>query len=194
MESTQISLGDLADVTIGVTFRGSDATHHSPDGTHQLVRIGDVSTSGIIDTQKVNLVKVDDRSIAKYELRRGDIILASRGERMPIAVYDLPIKAIVGSQFFIIRLNDSRLTPAYLRWFLSIEPTQRTLVSMLKGSYIKSLSKESLTALRVPVPPLDKQNVIVELNKLLQLESDILLRLSQTKPLLLNQSVLNKIS
>jgi len=189
MKPEQFHLGEVADVQLGITLRGTDASRHDPAGTHQLVRIGDVSDDGELRISEPNLVRLDDPTANRSELRAGDVLLAARGTRMTAAVFDGSFPAVAGSQFCIIRPNVDRLLPAYLLWFLNLPSTQEKLIARARGSYVRSLPVGSLAELDVIIPSPAKQRSIAKLHELRLREKQLMETLAARRAVLIDRTL-----
>lgn len=189
MKPAQVKLGEVAAVQLGITFRGADAARHDPDGTHQIIRIGDISEDGDIRHGEPNLVRLDDASIARGELRDGDVLVAARGTRMTAAVFDGSFAAVVGSQFCIVRPNADRLLPDYLRWFLNLPATQENLLSRARGSYVRSLPSSALADLEIRIPSIARQRAIAKIHELRLREKHLMSQLAERRALLIDRTL-----
>ena len=194
MKPAQAQLREIADVQLGITLRGADSSRHHPDGTHQLIRIGDLSDDGFVRISEPNLIKLDDATAHRSGLRAGEVLLAARGTRMTAAVFDGGVSAVAGSQFLVLRPHGGVLLPAYLRWFLNLPSTQENLNARARGSYVRSLSSSALGELEIPLPPLPRQRAIAELHELGLREKQLMEALAVQRATLINHSILQFLS
>lgn len=185
----QSKLGEVATVQLGITFRGADAARHEPDGTHQLIRIGDLSDDGEIRAGAPNLIRLDELTTSRDELREGDVLVAARGTRMTAAVFDGSFPAVVGSQFCIVRPDADRVLPDYLRWFLNLPSTQENLLSRARGTYVRSLSASALSDLMVPVPTIGRQREIAKIHELRLREKQLMAQLTLCRAILVDNTL-----
>lgn len=190
MKPAQAQLREVADVQLGITLRGTDASRHDPSGTHQLVRIGDLSEDGSLRIAEPNLIRLDALTAHRSELRAGEVLLAARGTRMTAAVFDGGFLAVAGSQFCVIRPHGGVLLPAYLRWFLNLPSTQESLNARARGSYVRSLPVNALGELQIPLPPLPRQHTISELHELRLREKQLMETLASRRAILIDHAIL----
>lgn len=191
MKPAQAQLREVASVALGITLRGADASRHDPDGTHQLIRIGDLSEDGIVHCPESSLIKLDPETATRSALRQGDVLLAARGTRMTAGLFEGYKPAVAGGQFLVIRPRTNILLADYLRWFLNLPSTQETLVGRARGSYVRSLPASALGELEIPIPPLPQQHAIAALRALRLREKDLMARLASHRALLFDQSILH---
>ena len=191
MKPALAQLREVASVALGITLRGADASRHDPSGTHQLIRISDLSEDGVLHPSAPNLITPPPELTARFTLRRGDVLLAARGSRMTAGLFDYAHPSVAGGQFLVIRPRLDTLLPDYLRWFLNLPQTQETLIGGARGSYVRSLPASALGELAVPIPPLPQQHAIAALHALRLHEKDLMARLAARRAVFLDQSVLH---
>lgn len=189
MKPAQAQLGEVAEVQIGITLRGADASRHDPEGTHHLVRISEVSEDGVLQLGEPNLLKLDASTASRYALRKGEVLMASRGSRLTATVWDGSVPAVAGGQFCVIRPHAETLLPGFLRWFLNLSSTQEELNSRARGTYMRSLPAKSLATLPIPLPPLPRQRAIAELHSLRLQETALMLQLASTRATFVDQAI-----
>lgn len=193
MKPAQAQLREVADVQLGITLRGADASRHDPAGTHQLVRIGDLSEDGSLRIAEANLIRLDEVTAHRSGLRAGEVLLAARGSRMTAAIFEGGPPAVAGSQFLVIRPHSGVLLPAYLRWFLNLASTQEDLNARARGSYVRSLSSGALGELTIPLPPLPRQRALAELHALRLHEKHLMKTLTSRRAILIDHAILQSL-
>lgn len=193
MRPAEAQLHEIADIQTGLTLRGADASRHDPAGTHQLIRIGDLSDDGRLHATEPNLVSLDPATAARFALRPNDVLLAARGTRMTAAIFEGTFPAVVGSQFLVIRPHPEAVLPTYLHWFLNLSYTQENLNTRARGTYVRSLPASSLGELEIPLPPLPRQRAIAELHALRLHEKHLMLTLADRRALLVDRTILHSL-
>jgi restriction endonuclease S subunit len=133
-----------------------------------------------------------DSKIDKHLLRKGDVLFAAKGTKNFAAWYENDnIPAVASTSFFVIRLQDKNVLPGYLSWFLNHPETQSFLKAFARGTSIASISKAVLSELEIPVPTIQKQELILQLFKLRNKEKNLkqqieILREKEIQQLLIN--------
>ncbi len=187
-------ISDLADIRMGVTFRGRDATRPVPGGTCRMIRISDVSDDG--DLLASSLLEFDPKEAVKpdHYLRPGDILFPNRGTRTTAHVFDLPDKnVVVGAQFFVIRPESTDILPEYLAWYLRTDVAAQHFQLRRKGTLVQTIQRMDIGELEVPVPDLERQRIIVELADLGVQEREISVRLAELRTTLLQRQLLSAV-
>jgi restriction endonuclease S subunit len=175
-------LGSIAEIRMGATLRGRDATHPDPNGSYRLVRIGDLSRDGTLENQDFTRIEPNESIPQGLWLRPGDVLFPNRGTRTTAIAFpiDEP-RLIVGPQFFIVRPDRDRLLPEYLAWFLRSPQAATHFDMRRKGSYVQILQRSDVAELAIPLPPLEKQRQIVAVAELALQERKLMEQLQELK-------------
>ena len=169
----------IADIRMGVTLRGRDATRSVPSGSYNLVRIGDISQDGTLLNDELIQIEPKERVNDDSILRPGDVLFPNRGTRTTALAYRLDVpRVLAGAQFFILRPDTERVLPEYLAWFLRTEEAARYFEGRRKGTYVKIIQRSDLAEMEMPIPPLNVQQKIVEAANLAMEERILMERLA----------------
>lgn len=150
---------------------------------------------GEIDNKMISLNKLSS-SYRKFYLNPLEIVLSKNGTPFKSAVCDINgnINIIPNGNLYIIKVDESKANPYFIKAFFECEQGQKILNSFAKGSKIKNISIKDL--LNVLVPKVDKEiqdafssEYISRKNKILKKKRD-LEREIQVKKLLLRKYIL----
>jgi restriction endonuclease S subunit len=177
----RLPLANLADVSSGLTLRGSDAAKATADGNYHLLRIGDLREDGCIDMDASSKIKIDPSTGDKNRLREGDVLVASKGSRATAAVFEAPLPTVAGGQFFVVKLKTDRVLPAYLRWYLNLPETQARLMETSRGSFVQAIPIAAMREFEIELPPLETQHQIVTLDELHNHEQRLLKQIAEKR-------------
>jgi restriction endonuclease S subunit len=187
-------LSSIADVRMGVTLRGRDATRPDPHGSCFMIRISDLTDDGQLTARDLLQFEPGENIKPDYFLRRGDILLPNRGTRCTSYVYDLSLtNALVGAQFYIIRPNEGKVLADYLAWFLRTEVAAAHFALRRKGTLVQTVQRKDVLELELPLPPLAKQAIVVALDALVIQERRLSLELAAKRASYM-QSVMLQVS
>ncbi len=114
-----------------------------------------------------------DNRTDKHLLKKGDVLFAAKGTKNFAAWYDNEIPAVASTSFFVIRLIEKNVLPGYLTWFLNHPRTQLLLKAHARGTSIASISKAVLSDLEIPIPDIQKQELILKIFKLRNKEKSL---------------------
>lgn len=175
-DAMSIELGLAARIQSGYPFRGA---------------IEEVASGGVLVAQMKDVHAGDGvrwTGAVRTELRgrkqpdwllAGDLLFVARGDRYYAACISAPPEpAVCGPHLLHLRVReDSGIEPAFLAWQLNQPPLQRRLSAAAEGSSQLSIRVSEIAALRVAVPPLARQSMIVELAAAAGRERQLLTRL-----------------
>jgi restriction endonuclease S subunit len=185
------TIGSIAEILVGATLRGRDATRPDPKGLYGLVRIGDISDDGQFRTTDFIRIRPNEPISEKFFLRAGDVLFPNRGTRTTALVFRLKEQRVIaGSQFYLLRIDLDRAWPEYVAWFLRSGDAARHFESHRKGSYIQTIQRRDVAHLEMPLPSLEMQRRIAEVAKLSVSELELCDRISKLKTLLLEEQLL----
>ncbi|MBN2595423.1 MAG: restriction endonuclease subunit S [Marinifilaceae bacterium] len=105
--------------------------------------------------------------INKHILKKGDVLFAAKGTKNFAALYERDeMLAVASTSFFVVRLHDNNVLPEYLVWFLNHPSIQALLKGFARGTSMASISKAVLSELEVPIPNMQRQELILKIYKL----------------------------
>ena len=160
-------LGNLAEIRVGHSFRSR--IEDDPQGDIRVLQIRDVKAGTGIQPESLPRVAW---SVAEKPslLKSGDVVLPSRGDRYDAALIRSNAPMLASGQLYIVRPSHSGLTPEYLCWYLNQPESRSYILKNRAGTGIPTLSRAVLGDLSVPVPSLETQHKIVELQQLWEKE------------------------
>lgn len=135
-----------------------------------------------------------DAKIEKHFLQMGDILVAAKGYDHFAVEYEGIIKpAVASSMFIVIRLQEKNILPAFLSWFINLHQTQKILLDSAKGTSLPSITISALADLEIPIPTIEKQNLILQIHELYQKEIILNEKLFSLHEKQIQQQILNAI-
>ena len=154
-------LGDVVAVRPGYPFRGS--IKEAPRGEMAVVQIKNADAERGVDWQALANTEPTGRKQPDW-LQGGDVLLIARGNRnVAVFLNQVPGRAVCAPQFYLLRVKDDRVLPAYLAWYLNEFPAQRYFEQSAEGSVVTSIRRQVLESLPLPIPDLQRQQLIVNL-------------------------------
>lgn len=135
-----------------------------------------------------------DSKIKKHLLKKGDVLFAAKGSKNFAAWYENDeMPAVASTSFFVIRLNEKNVLPGYLTWFLNHSATQALLKGYARGTSIASISKAVLSELEIPVPSIQKQELILRIFKLRNRERNLKQQIENLREIEIQNLLINTI-
>lgn len=158
-----VSLGSLGELWTG--FQVRSAITDVPEAPHRLITLGDVTDQGIA-YDKLARMDLGDR-LWRYVLNPGDILLRPRGANYKAAVIqDLDGPIVATAPLYVFRLQVDEALADYLAWWINRDEVQEKLANEARGSYIPTVSKETFARLELPLPSLETQKRVAEVQSL----------------------------
>lgn len=160
-------LDNMAQIRNGYPFRGS--VKHDPAGNIRVLQIRDLRQTETLNADVLTRVRTPHNHSA-HLLQPDDIVMPARGDHRKAVLFTLTEPAIPSSHLHTVRVTRSDVLPSYLCWALNQPEPQHAMQNEARGTAMPLLTRRSLGAIRIPVPPLDTQRRVVELHELWQRE------------------------
>jgi len=122
----------------------------SEKGKYQIVRISDVYDGKLHEAGIARYDIKNNARIEKYMLEKDDVILATRGTSLKVAIIPENDGDMLLSQNFIGIRCGTDLDPAFLKAYLESPLGQFSLKNKLSGTAIPTLSRKDVETLEIP--------------------------------------------
>lgn len=181
--SRTVAIGDLVEIQPGFQFRKEVDSHAA--GSIGVLQIKDIEDRRRLKPETIERADFD-RSVDAYRVDRGDVLFLSRGHhQFAIAIEHDLTDTIAAGYFYILRLRTHIVRPAFLAWAINQDPFQNQLAPLSQGSHMPFVSKAKFQDLKIPVPPLERQDAIVAIADLARVEQDLLALIAQKRAALI---------
>lgn len=136
-----------------------------------------------------------DHKIEKHLLKNGDLIIASKGFSNFAFMYNESIGPAVASSMFLVLkdIQTNLILPEFLEWFLNLPQTCGYFQNNAKGTGLPSIGKTVLEDLKIPLPNLEKQKLILEIVKLHCREDAIKTKIQKLQKKVINHYLISSI-
>lgn len=182
--SIKKKVSEIAEVASGVYLQAE------PYGEVAYLQIKDLlSESPEKTASKVTLSPKNER----YLLEKGDLLFAGKGTTHLCKVFDLDFPAIASTTLYIIRLTSKEALPDYLCWYLNQPSVMAAMKAQQVGTGTPLIRKQVVEDFEIPVPEIDTQRQIVELDKLQTREKELYQAIAEKREQLTNQLIMNKL-
>lgn len=163
MKDCSLSLGSVAHVSSGYTFRG--AIKPAEDSDVRVVQMSDVTPDRPIDWSALTRTELPGQREPDW-LQSDDIIFVTRGwSNFALHLPVVPVQAVCSPHFAVIRVQHSAISPSFLAWQINQAPAQAFLDSVATGTSQRSIPVSGLKALPVSVLRHQLQERIVQLHE-----------------------------
>jgi len=161
----------------------------NPNGPFRLIQLRDFNKEKSSLNIK-DLIYFKPGSIKPEQIiQKSDVLYLAKGTNN-FAFYPhktLPPQTVASSYFYVLRPT-SDVLPEYLVWFFN-HPYTRAMISRLAGSGVRVpvIRKPVLGELKIPLPPLEEQQHIIDLHSTVIEEAKLLDKLMQTRKTLMDE-------
>ncbi len=188
-----MKLSKIATIQSGYHSRGQIEPFE--DGSHFLFQARDVDGENLTYRTDALIRFNPDLSRTDEALKKNDILFMARGARnYSVLLEEIHDFTLAAACFFIVRVSDAKLLPAYLFWYLNQPPVERYLVRHSgRGVHMPVVRRSVLEKLDIPLPNLEIQKKIVELEALRKQEEELTSRLTEKRKQLMTASCLKLI-
>ncbi|OFI05350.1 putative type I restriction enzymeP M protein [Clostridium acetireducens DSM 10703] len=138
-----------------------DALNTGSERTHYLISIGNI-VDGKIVFEESNKIRIERKWEGVYEVKKGDLLVTSKGTQFKVALVDKDMKGIVSANLFIVRAYEDKYIPEVLKYYLESELGQSLVEGIIKGTAIKSISHKDIEKLSVPDIDIKVQEKVVK--------------------------------
>lgn len=161
----RVPLAEIAEIVGGVTKDAKRQTDDDPDLIEvPYLRVANVQR-GFLDLRTVTTIRVPSETVAKLELRSGDVLFNEGGDRDKLGrgwVWSGQIpRCIHQNHVFRARLRDG-FEPRFVSWWGNSFGREWFWSHGRQTTNLASMSLSTLKAFPVPAPPLDKQHAAVD--------------------------------
>lgn len=177
------NLNDVAEVISGYSFR--QAIVESKDSNVFIVQARDTKNNLYI-TEK-DLKEIKDLSYGEKKAKDKDVIISNKGIFFTTVIQSEE-KIIPASSVYIIRPNKEIVLSEYLSIYLNSKIGQAEIKKYESGGSIKTISFKDLKNIKIEIPKLEHQKIIIELYKNIEKQNKILERKK-----IINQNILETI-
>lgn len=184
MNIEEIKLGNLSTISSGLVVKRKQAFKDSDIlKRYRMLTLKSFEQRGLLNENEFEDFESNEILNNKYLTKKGDIIIRLSYPYTAITVSDNEEGILIPSLFAIVRLNDDNILPEYLSIFLNSEYMKKLYVRSSIGSKIQIIKTSMLKDIDVKIHNLERQQKIVEFNKLALREIKLLeqLHIEKTK-------------
>jgi len=131
-----------------------------------VLRMGNVTTEGLLDLANLKTVELTKNELAKQRLQVGDVLFNRTNSRELVGktgMWDGRFEAVAASYFIRLRFRSDIEHPQHFTTFMNLPFMKQKLVEMARGAVGQAnINSKELKSIIVPVPPLDLQKKFAE--------------------------------
>lgn len=134
-------------------------------GRLPMLRMGNISYEGRLDTTDLKYVDLADNEVEKYTVQRGDVLFNRTNSRERVgktAMYDLDADMAYAGYLIRLRVKPDH-RPEYLAAFMNTARTKSVLRSMAKSIVgMANINAKEVGNMKLPIPSLEAQDDFVD--------------------------------
>ena len=159
-----VNIGDIATVTKLAGFEFTKYVKYSDEGNVIALRGLNVK-NGKIDITDVKYIDKSDLSkLTRSKLQIGDMLFTYVGTIGQVALINENDKFYLAPNVALIRINNSNLKPEFMRYYFQTNTFWNTQINrLLQSSSMQNIPMEKIRKFKIPVPPLEEQQRIVDI-------------------------------
>ena len=156
----------------------------SDDGKYPFLRMGDLQNGKIL-LNNLKYVNLTDEEFKKYKLQKFDLLFNRTNSFELVgktSIFEEDIDMSFASYLVRLRVDEEKLLPYYLNYYLNNKNTQNVLKEMATKAVNQSnINAEKLKSITIPLPPLKTQQKVVSYLDEISQKMEILKRVQNDK-------------
>ena len=183
-----VQLKNIATIQTGVYIKPS------PNSDTLYLQLSDFDKDGNFIDRIVTYVSIPEKN-NKHLLSSKDLLFAAKGNKNICIITPETNKTCVASpSFIVIRIKDKeKILPEYVAWYLNSLFIQKLLQNNALGSAIKSITKNVLEDLEIPIPSVERQKAYIALDQLQKQEQNIYKIIAEKRKQILDYKMIKNI-
>lgn len=180
-----MQLGEIAQIKTGLVLSRKKAEiEYDVKATYKLLTLRNISEDGLIENETFDEFTSNDDLDDHYFTEEGDVLMRLSQPYTSVFIDKNHTGLLVPSYFAIIKVNEKKLLPQYVAWYLNTMNVKKELERSQAGSRIPSTNQNAIRNIPIVLPPISKQEVLMELYQLYQREKLLYKKLIEEKELL----------
>ena len=149
---------------------------------YRLLSLRCIKEPGVLDVSQAEPYMSRELLKSDFLTRRDDILVRLSAPYTAALVDEESADYVVPSHFAIIRVDKSKVDPAYVLWILRQQSTLKQIYQNVSGTVaFGTISSNFFNDLKIDVIPLEKQRLIGAILKLSEREQTLLSELAKAK-------------
>lgn len=177
-----MQLGEIANVKTGLVLSRKRAEiDRDALATYKLFTLKNINDDGLIESSIFEKFASNDYLEDHYFTEEGDILMRLSHPYTVVYIDKEHQGLLVPSYFAIIKVNQKKVLPQYIAWYLNTPYIKKELERAHAGSRIPSTNQHVIRNLPVKITSLPRQKKIIELFCLHQKEKQLYKKLIEEK-------------
>lgn len=180
-----MQLGEIAHIKTGLVLSRKKAEiEYDAKATYKLLSLKNISEDGMIINESFEEFISNEVLDDHYFTEEGDVLMRLSQPYTAVFIDKNHAGLLVPSYFAIIKVNETKVLPQYIAWYLNTLNVKKELERSQAGSRIPSTNQHTIRNISMVLPPISKQKILIELYQLHQREKLLYKKLMEEKELL----------
>ncbi len=180
-----MQLGEIAQIKTGLVLSRKKAEiEYDAKATYKLLSLKNISEDGMIVNESFDEFTSNENLDDHYFTEEGDVLMRLSQPFTTVYIDKNYTGLLIPSYFAIIKVNDTKVLPQYIAWYLNTKKVKNELERSQAGSRIPSTNQHTIKNIPIVLTSINKQQVLIEFYQLHQREKLLYKKLIEEKELL----------
>lgn len=180
-----MQLGEVAQIKTGLVLSRKKAEiEYDAKATYNLLSLKNISEDGMIVNESFDEFTSNENLDDHYFTEEGDVLMRLSQPFTTVYIDNNYTGLLIPSYFAIIKVNDTKVLPQYIAWYLNTKNVKNELERSQAGSRIPSTNQHTIKNIPIVLTSINKQQVLIEFYQLHQREKLLYKKLIEEKELL----------
>jgi len=175
-----MNLSDIAEIKTGLVISRKKA-ELDPMKTYKMLTLKSFEDDGWINIEALDDFDSSEILSEQYLTQTNDVVIRLSSPNTAVYITEEETEMVIPSLFIAIRVKSNKVIPAFLAIYLNAQNSKKRLNQVATGSALSIIKTSTLKELEIQLPTIEHQKKVVELNKLIQREKQLLNKLMQEK-------------
>jgi len=177
-----LKLGKISKINTGLVLNRKKAeSEETAKMKYKLLTLKSIKNNGKIEREYLEKFYSNEVLAENYITSKGDIILRISEPNTAVFINEDLEGILVPSQFCLIKVDEKKINPEFLAWYLNSEYVKKEIQKSLIGSAIGIIKTIFLNELEVKIISMEKQEKIIKITELKEKEEELLNKLIEEK-------------
>jgi len=173
-----MKLKDIAEIKTGLVLSRKRAkVEFEITNKYKIITLKNIEDDGVFNNEPFEVFESSEELDEQYFTKEGDILVRLSYPNTVVCIDKQQKGLLVPAYFSIISLTNKEFMPEYIVWYLNSDKIKRELLKTQVGTTIPSTNNRTLGLLNIKWIPLEKQNIIAQIQKLHLKEKQLLKQL-----------------
>ncbi len=177
-----MKLGKISKINTGLVLNRKKAeSEKTAKRKYKLLTLKSIQNNGKIEKESLEEFYSNEVLAENYITSKGDVVIRISEPNTAVFINEDLEGILVPSQFCLIRVEEKKINPEFLVWYLNSEYIKKKIQKSLIGSAIGIIKTSFLNDLEIKIFSIEKQEKIIKINDLKDKEEELLNKLLEEK-------------